>query len=195
MPSPRVTWAPHGRSRQVKRKLLPSRAGQPGGLSKRRHGGPIQRKSVPGPFRHLKEVESCGALHSPCGGPPQQRGPLTPQHAQIGFTPAPTNPGALHTRARPCLLSRHRPHAQRTRPHFTPQHWLLCHVGFPAVSHTPCRARAGAPSGPPAPPSRTSAFRARAGSPSGWVDRRKRGRARMLPERMKRRMRDPGTVS
>ena len=23
-----------------------------------------------------------------------------------------------------------KPHAQRTRAHFTPQHWLLCHLGF-----------------------------------------------------------------
>ena len=44
--------------------------------------------------------ESCGALHSPCGGAPQQRGPLTPQHALIGFTPTSTHPSALHIRAR-----------------------------------------------------------------------------------------------
>jgi len=28
-------------------------------------------------------------------------------HALIGFTPTPTHPSALHTRARPYLLSRH----------------------------------------------------------------------------------------
>ena len=55
----------------------------------------------------LCELESCGALHNPCGGAPQQRRPLTPKHALIGFTPTPPNPSALHTRARPCLLSRH----------------------------------------------------------------------------------------
>ena len=32
-----------------------------------------------------------------------------------GFTPTPTHPSALHTRARPYLLSRHLPHAQHTR--------------------------------------------------------------------------------
>ena len=36
--------------------------------------------------------EPCGALHSPCGEAPQQRRPLTPQHALIGFTPTPTHP-------------------------------------------------------------------------------------------------------
>ena len=35
------------------------------------------------------------------------------------FSPTPTHPSALHTRARPYLLSRHRPHAQHTR---TPLH-------------------------------------------------------------------------
>jgi len=29
------------------------------------------------------------------------------KHALIGFTPTPTHPSALHTRARPYLLSRH----------------------------------------------------------------------------------------
>jgi len=29
------------------------------------------------------------------------------KHALIGFIPTPTHPSALHTRARPCLLSRH----------------------------------------------------------------------------------------
>ena len=36
------------------------------------------------------------------------------QHALICLTPTPTHTGALHTRARSCLLSRHLPHAQRT---------------------------------------------------------------------------------
>jgi len=81
-------------------------------------------------FQHI--TESHGALHSPCGEAPQQRRPLTPQHALIGFTPTPTHPSALHTRARPNLPSRHRSHAQRSRSraHFTPQHWLLCHLGL-----------------------------------------------------------------
>ena len=61
-------------------------------------------------------------------GAPQQIRPLTPQHALTGFTPTPTHLGALHARARPCPLLRHRPHAQRSRPHFIPQHWLLCHI-------------------------------------------------------------------
>ena len=52
------------------------------------------------------------------------------QHALIGFTPTSTHPGVLHTRARPCPLSRHLPHAQRARAHFYPQRWLLCHVGL-----------------------------------------------------------------
>jgi hypothetical protein len=34
--------------------------------------------------------ESCGALQNPCGGAPQQRGPLTPQHA--------LRPNRLHCR-------------------------------------------------------------------------------------------------
>jgi len=38
-------------------------------------------------FQHIPE--SCGALHSPCGGAPQQRGPLTPQTQ--------TRPNRLHT--------------------------------------------------------------------------------------------------
>ena len=47
------------------------------------------------------------------------------KHILIGFTPTRTHPSALHTRARPYLLSRN------TRaPHFTPQHWLLCHMGL-----------------------------------------------------------------
>jgi hypothetical protein len=55
---------------------------------------------------------------------------LPPQHALIGFTPTPTHQSALQTCARPYLLSRHRPHAQRSRAHFTPQHWLLCLLGL-----------------------------------------------------------------
>ena len=31
----------------------------------------------------------------------------TEAYALIGFTPTPTHPGALHTRAHPCPLSRH----------------------------------------------------------------------------------------
>ena len=42
-------------------------------------------------FQHLPE--SCGALHSPCGGAPQQRGPLTPQTQ--------TRPDRLHTHTHP----------------------------------------------------------------------------------------------
>jgi hypothetical protein len=92
---------------------------------------PAFSKHIINCFQHIPG--SCGALHSPYGGAPQQRRPLTPQHALIGFTPTPTHPSAvhtLHTRARPYLLSRHRPHAQRSRAHFTPQHWLLCHLGL-----------------------------------------------------------------
>jgi len=37
--------------------------------------------------------ESCGASHSPCGGAPQQRGPLTPQTQ--------TRPNRLHTHTHP----------------------------------------------------------------------------------------------
>ena len=49
------------------------------------------------------------------GSTTTKKASLTPQHALIGFTPTPTHPSAFHTRARPCLLSRHRLHAQRTR--------------------------------------------------------------------------------
>ena len=42
-------------------------------------------------FQHIPE--SCGALHSPCGGAPQQRGPLTPQTQ--------TRPNRLHTHTHP----------------------------------------------------------------------------------------------
>jgi len=41
--------------------------------------------------------ESCGALHSPCGGAPQQRGPLTPQQPNRLHTYVHL-PSALHTR-------------------------------------------------------------------------------------------------
>ena len=42
-------------------------------------------------FQHISG--SCGALHSPCGGAPQQRGPLTPQTQ--------TRPNRLHTHTHP----------------------------------------------------------------------------------------------
>ena len=42
-------------------------------------------------FQHIPG--SCGALHSPCGGAPQQRGPLTPQIQ--------TRPHRLHTHTHP----------------------------------------------------------------------------------------------
>ena len=42
-------------------------------------------------FQHIPE--SCGALHNPCGGAPQQRGPLTPQTQ--------TRPYRLHTYTHP----------------------------------------------------------------------------------------------
>ena len=53
---------------------------------------PSQVKHVINCFQHIPE--SHGALHIPCGGAPQQRSPLTPQHALIGFTPTPTHPSA-----------------------------------------------------------------------------------------------------
>ena len=42
-------------------------------------------------FQHIPE--SCGALHNPCGGAPQQRGPLTPKTL--------TRPNRLHTHTHP----------------------------------------------------------------------------------------------
>jgi hypothetical protein len=90
--------------------------------------GRASSKHIMNCFQHI--AGSCGALQNPCGGAPQQRRPLTPQHALFGFTPTPTHPSALHTRARPYLLSRHRPRVQRSRVHFAPQHWLLCHLGL-----------------------------------------------------------------
>ena len=42
-------------------------------------------------FQHIPE--SCGALHNPCGGAPQQRGPLTPQTQ--------TRPNRLHNHTHP----------------------------------------------------------------------------------------------
>ena len=42
-------------------------------------------------FQHI--AESCGSLHKPCGGAPQQRGPLTPQTQ--------TRPNRLHTHTHP----------------------------------------------------------------------------------------------
>ena len=70
-------------------------------LASRPVGGhrPGTSKHIMNCFQHIPE--SCGALHSPCGGTPQQRGPLKHKHALIGFTPTPTHPSALHTRARP----------------------------------------------------------------------------------------------
>ena len=77
-------------------------------------------------FQHIPE--SCGALHSPCGGAPQQRGPLTPQtqtrpnrlHTHTHSpTQAPCTPALAHTSSLDTDLTRN------TRaPHFTPQHWL-----------------------------------------------------------------------
>ena len=50
-------------------------------------------------FQHISG--SCGALHSPFGGAPQQRGPLTPQHALSAshphpLTQAPCTPALAH---------------------------------------------------------------------------------------------------
>ena len=70
------------------------------------HGGRMKFRHKPNALRaHYELIQHipgpCGALHSPCGGASQQRGPLTHQHALIGFTHRPTHPGALHTRAHP----------------------------------------------------------------------------------------------
>ena len=109
-------------------------------------------------FQHTPE--SCGALHSPCGGAPQQRVPLTPQTQ--------TRPNRLHTHTHPPkrLAHPHSPipplstltsratHAHPTSPRST---------GFCAIwdcissssSSSPCclvLAAALAPLPPPSPP-------------------------------------------
>ena len=81
-------------------------------------------------FQHIPESRS--ALHNPCGGAPQQRRPLTPQHTPIGFTPTLAHPSALHTRACPQLpplsiLTAAR--ATLARP-LHPADLFLCHLGL-----------------------------------------------------------------
>ena len=51
----------------------------------------VSFKHIMNCFQHTPE--SCGALHSPCGGAPQQRGPLTLQTQ--------TRPNRLHTTTHP----------------------------------------------------------------------------------------------
>ena len=83
-------------------------------------------------FQHIPG--SCGALHNPCGGAPQQRGPLTLQTQ--------TRPNRLHTHTHPPTQAPYTPALAHTSsldtdltrntraPHFTPQHWLLWHMGL-----------------------------------------------------------------
>ena len=77
--------------------------------------------------------ESCGALHSPCGGAPQQRGPLTPQTQ--------TRPNRLHTHTHPSKrlahprspippLSTLTSRATHAHPLHPAAYWLLCHIGL-----------------------------------------------------------------
>ena len=60
-------------------------------------------------YERLKENRACdrpqGGLLSTTTN--NKEGPLTPQHALVGFTSTPTHPSALHTRARPYLPPRH----------------------------------------------------------------------------------------
>jgi len=51
----------------------------------------MAQKHIMNYFQHIPE--SCGAWHNPCGGAPQQRGPLTPQTQ--------TRPNRLHTHTHP----------------------------------------------------------------------------------------------
>ena len=51
----------------------------------------VSSKHIVNCFQHIPG--SCGALHNPCGGAPQQRGPLTPQTE--------TRPNRLNTHTHP----------------------------------------------------------------------------------------------
>jgi len=83
----------------------------------------VSSKHIMNCFQHIPE--SCGALHNPCVGAPQQRGPLTPQTQ--------TNPNRLHTHTHPperlahprlpipplSTLTSRATHAHPTSPHST----------------------------------------------------------------------------
>ena len=94
-----------------------------GGRMKCRHKPSILQTQQYNCFQHIPE--SCGALHSSCGGAPQQRGPLTPQTQ--------TRPNRLHTHTHPpkhlahprspipplSTLTSHAAHAHPTSPRST----------------------------------------------------------------------------
>ena len=123
MPMDALTWTPRGlvgagfeRSGLVRLSsnadpswtldLLQPRVVHGGRMKCRHKPNQVSSKHIMNCFQHIPE--SCGALHSPCGGAPQQRGALTPQTQ--------TRPNRLHTHTHP---PKHIAHLRSPIPHLS----------------------------------------------------------------------------